>query len=679
MWQARRLHHLHAPCFDAPEVKDNKAVYMHAQRSTKTFRQILLSGIVGSALLIGPTSLSVAQPETSDQVTEALSGVTTTLTGTYLSAKLAQDDQDLALAAHFYAQALEKEPENSLLLERNFALTLAVGKHDVAFKLADRMAEMNALKEAARQKAAKLKTEDADEDTVSVEKQQDDDVDHRITPMVHLALGVKALKGKSYTSAAKNFKAGMDELTNHPVDLLGPAPLRRNLNNPRLLSASAQYGPFALISQTVLHAWAVIGQDRKNLGAALKTLEGFDGSDVNQFFFSLHSGLIAAYAKDYPKAIKYLQESLEADPNSISTADALINALLKAGNEKRANEVLTDFLRSAADREDKMWLKTTYGALKPVASSIRSPQDGAAELFTTLGDALSQENAIEGGALYLQFADYLRTNHDQTNFALARLFERMKQDEMALTHFDKISKDSAIYGRAQRQSGFTLTRLKRPDEAITRLEGLLGDNASDLETVSILSRIFQSEQRYRDSIGLLTRGLDSLKTKRDIHWSLYFLRGSAYDQVKDWPNTEKDMLAALKLFPNQPTVLNYLGYSWVDRGLKLDKAIEMIRQAVALRPYDGFFVDSLGWAHYRMAEYEDAVNFLERAVELRPEDPTITDHLGDAYWKAGRKNEAYFQWNRVKTMQPKDDLLKQVDEKIQNGLIDTQDPSKKEK
>ena len=647
---------------------------MQLQRSPKMLRQFLLSGIVGTALLIGPSSFSVAQPKTSEEVTQALSGISTTLTGTYLSAILAQDDQDLALAAHFFAQALEIEPENSTLLERNFALTLAVGNHDVAFKLADRMAEMNAHKEAAKKEVAKTVA-----DAAAEAKLEKSGTDHRIIPMVHLALGVKALKGKSYASAAKNFQAGVDELTNNPVDLLGPAPLRRNLNNPRLLSASAQYGPFALISQTVLHAWAVIGQDRKNLDEALKTLEGFDGSDVNQFFFSLHSGLISAYAKDYPKAIKFLQESLEADPNSPSTAEALVNVLLKAGNEELANEVLTGFLQSAADREDKTWLKTTYGALKPVASSIRTPQDGAAELFATLGDALAQENAIEGGALYLQFADYLRTDHDRTDFALARLYERMKQDEMALSHYEKIGNSSAIYGRSQRQSGFTLTRLKRPDVAIEQLQALLGDDASDLETVSVLSRIFQSEKRFRDSIALLSRGLDSLSQKRDIHWSLYFLRGSAYDQVKDWTNTEKDMLAALELFPNQPTVLNYLGYSWVDRGLHLDKAIEMIRQAVALRPYDGFFVDSLGWAHYRMAEYEDAVNFLERAVELRPEDPTITDHLGDAYWKAGRKDEAYFQWQRVKTMQPKEDLLKQVNEKIANGLIDTEEASKKAK
>jgi Flp pilus assembly protein TadD len=130
------------------------------------------------------------------------------------------------------------------------------------------------------------------------------------------------------------------------------------------------------------------------------------------------------------------------------------------------------------------------------------------------------------------------------------------------------------------------------------------------------------------------------------------------------------MKRALELFPNQPTVLNYLGYSWVDRGLNLDKALEMIRQAVALRPYDGFFVDSLGWAHYRLKQFKDAVIFLERAVELRPEDPTITDHLGDAYWKVGRKNEARFQWERVKTLNPKKELLEKVEKKLAEGFVE---------
>ena len=650
----------------------------HSRRSS-LFRQFLLASICGLALFSNPVTSRAAQQDATE-LTEALSDLPVTLTGSYLSARIAQQDQDLALAAHFFAKAMEMDPTNPLLLERNFALTLATGQHDLAFKLADRMEEITA-REAANQ-GKSTETADTDSNNDSDEATpifSGSDAEYRIKPMIAMALGVKALKGKNYASAVKSFGDGLDVLQNHPVDLLGPAPFRRSLSNPRLFSASAQFGPFAVISQTVLKAWSLIGQDRANLEAALTLLNTVEEGQVNQFFFSMHSGLIASYAKDYEKAAQHLQQSLDADPNSPITAYALINNLLKAGNTERAEEVMAEFAQSAADEADKEWINTSFADLKPAASMIRTPQDGAAELFGTLGDALAQENAIEGGALYLQFSDFLRADFDRTEYALARLHERMKQDEVALEHYDQVSEKSPIYRRAVRQSGFVLTRLKRPDEAIKRLSGLLEGHASDLETVSVLSRVYQSEDRYRDAIKVLTAGINSISTLRDIHWSLFFLRGSAYDQVKDWTSTEKDMKKALELFPNQPTVLNYLGYSWVDRGLNLDRAIEMIRQAVALRPYDGFFVDSLGWAHYRLAEYEEAVKFLERAVELRPEDPTITDHLGDAYWMNGRRNEARFQWQRVKTMSPKPELLGQVVDKIANGLDESKIPEVKRK
>jgi len=115
-------------------------------------------------------------------------------------------------------------------------------------------------------------------------------------------------------------------------------------------------------------------------------------------------------------------------------------------------------------------------------------------------------------------------------------------------------------------------------------------------------------------------------------------------------------------------VLNYLGYSWVDQGLNLDKAIEMIRKAVSLRPNDGYIVDSLGWAYYRLGRYDDAVRELERAIELRPEDPVINDHLGDAYWKVGRRLESYFQWGHAKDLKPEPEDLEKIKTKLQEGL-----------
>jgi Flp pilus assembly protein TadD len=152
------------------------------------------------------------------------------------------------------------------------------------------------------------------------------------------------------------------------------------------------------------------------------------------------------------------------------------------------------------------------------------------------------------------------------------------------------------------------------------------------------------------------------------HWSVFYSRGIALERSKQWKRAETDFLKALDLEPKQPYVLNYLGYSWVDQGLNLDRAQKMIEQAVELRPNDGYIVDSLGWAHYRLGRYEEAVKELERAVELRPEDPVINDHLGDAYWKVGRRLEARFQWLRARSLNPETDVLAGIEKKLKEGL-----------
>jgi Flp pilus assembly protein TadD len=149
-----------------------------------------------------------------------------------------------------------------------------------------------------------------------------------------------------------------------------------------------------------------------------------------------------------------------------------------------------------------------------------------------------------------------------------------------------------------------------------------------------------------------------------LHYSL----GISYERIKKWPIAEKNFLKALELQPNHPSVLNYLAYSWVEQGLHLDRAQEMIRSAVKQRPRDGYIIDSLGWVLYRLGDLKGAVKQLERAVQIRPEDPTINDHLGDIYWAVGRKNEATFQWNRALTLEPERDQIPKIELKLKSGL-----------
>jgi Flp pilus assembly protein TadD len=149
---------------------------------------------------------------------------------------------------------------------------------------------------------------------------------------------------------------------------------------------------------------------------------------------------------------------------------------------------------------------------------------------------------------------------------------------------------------------------------------------------------------------------------------LYYFRGICFERIKQWQNAEADFKRALELFPDQPHVLNYLGYSWIDQGVHLDEAMSMIKRSVEQRPDDGYIVDSLGWAYYRLGNYDEAVKNLERAVELKPVDPTINDHLGDVYWKVDRMLEAKFQWSHARDLKPEDDELAKIEQKLKVGM-----------
>ena len=188
------------------------------------------------------------------------------------------------------------------------------------------------------------------------------------------------------------------------------------------------------------------------------------------------------------------------------------------------------------------------------------------------------------------------------------------------------------------------------------------------DALTTLGDLFRREKRFPESVEAYDAAIDRIGTIGPQHWRLLFSRGIALERSKNWPRAEKDLLAAIELSPDEPYLLNYLGYSWVDQGIKLDDARRMIERAVELEPQSGAIVDSLGWALYRMGDYAGAVEKLERAAELEPLDPTVNDHLGDAYWRVGRRNEAAFQWRRALNLDPEPDQVGIIEGKIARGL-----------
>jgi Flp pilus assembly protein TadD len=178
----------------------------------------------------------------------------------------------------------------------------------------------------------------------------------------------------------------------------------------------------------------------------------------------------------------------------------------------------------------------------------------------------------------------------------------------------------------------------------------------------------RSHKRYAEAVLYYDRAIALISKPETKHWSYFYARGTCYERLKKWPLAEADLQRAIQLSADQPLVLNYLGYTWIDQNRNLKQGLSLIEKAVRLKPDDGYIVDSLGWAYYRLGNFKEAVRHLERAVELKPEDPTLNDHLGDAYWRVGREREARFQWEQALTLNPEPEEIDKIKRKLQKGL-----------
>ena len=230
--------------------------------------------------------------------------------------------------------------------------------------------------------------------------------------------------------------------------------------------------------------------------------------------------------------------------------------------------------------------------------------------------------------------------------------------------------DSSLRRNAEIQLAVDLDALDRTEEAKGHLDKLVAARPNDLEAVMALGNLLRGRKQFKACADVYGKGVDMVSKPDKQNWLIFYFRGICYERSKQWDRAEADLKKALDLYPDQPHVLNYLGYSWIDQGINLDDGMRMIKRAVEQRPDDGYIVDSLGWAYYRIAKYDDAVKNLERAVELKPEDPTINDHLGDAYWKVGRTLEAQFQWSHARDLNPEPEDLKKIEEKLKTGLLE---------
>jgi Flp pilus assembly protein TadD len=244
----------------------------------------------------------------------------------------------------------------------------------------------------------------------------------------------------------------------------------------------------------------------------------------------------------------------------------------------------------------------------------------------------------------------------------------LRQPEKAIDYYGRVPEKSPYRRDAEMQRALNLAENNQSAEAVKQLKVLLDRDKTDMRTYLALGGVYAQDKNFADAAKIYDAAVEQIKTPERKDWPVFYQRGIAYERLKQWDKAEPNFRKALELYPDQPQVLNYLGYSWVDRGENLDEALGMIKKAVELRPQDGYIVDSLGWAYYMLGRYDEAVVELEKAVKLRPEDPTINDHMGDAYWRVGRLLEATFQWNHAIAGKPEPEDLVKIEEKLKKGL-----------
>ncbi len=433
---------------------------------------------------------------------------------------------------------------------------------------------------------------------------------------------------------------------------------------------NANSGPIGELTSALARAWNKQAQQQSDEG--LQLIEVQKQAEWAQFYLRYHRALIADLGGRRAEARTNYERIFKTDSRTPRTALAYSQHAAHSGDLKLAKAVLkehTDKLATDGHPMARALREQLNGAAR-IPLLVETPRDGMAEVFYGLGEALTSEGGVSIGALYLQMALYLRPEFPFALAALANVHETTKRYDAAISTYDRIPKSTPLDASVNIRKAINLNMLERVDEAQALLEAQAKRDPADVKPLDALGSIMRARKRYDDAIGYYSRAIALLPRPEKQHWSYWYARGTSYERTKKWPLAEADLQKALQLYPDQPMALNYLGYSWIDQNKNLKQGMTLIEKAVALKPDDGYIVDSLGWAHFKLGNFKEAARYLERAVELRPEDPVLNDHLGDALWRVGREREARFQWEQSLTLKPEIEDAIRTQKKLDKGLVD---------
>lgn len=422
---------------------------------------------------------------------------------------------------------------------------------------------------------------------------------------------------------------------------------------------------FSALLQPLLLAWAQ--QGRGQTDAALTSLRPLTEAGRQRGIYALHAAMIADIAERPREAERLVRLALADSPApSLPLARTMAGILMRAGQKVDAERLLDRLGRG----QDDAGLFADTGGRDAVATRrvVASATEGMAEAYLGLATALRGPGSGEFSLALVRLALQLRPRYGPALLAGAEALADEGQYEAALALLERAEPaDPFAPVLALRRAGL-LDRLDKLPEAEAELRRVSAQFPRAFQPMARLGDMYRGRQNWPPAITAYDAAIARIGVPAVTHWPIFYTRGIALERAKRWPEAEADFQRALSLSPEQPLVLNYLAYSWVELGQNLVEARRMLERAVELRPNDGNIADSLGWALYKLGDMPGAVRWLERAVELESQSSVINDHLGDAYWAKGRRREALFQWRRALMLGPEGDEGPKIEGKIANGL-----------
>ncbi len=410
----------------------------------------------------------------------------------------------------------------------------------------------------------------------------------------------------------------------------------------------------------LVESWALMGN-----GSVSDALERFDSIAEEsglEAFAMFHKAMALASVGDFESADQiFAADETRSVLQTRRGVLARVEILSQLEREDEALQLLQTMFSGATDPEIDAVIAALNEEEPLPFTHVNSVREGFAEVFFTVSAALRSEAEPEYTLLYAQIARILRPDHVDALLLTAELFETLEQHDAAIAVFKEVPANDPAYHAAELGRAAALRSSGRAGAGVEVLEQLARSHGHLVTVQSALGDAMRQQDRFEEAVIAYDRAVALTQETGQPSWFLLYARAISHERQGNWEQAEADFRAALELNPGQPQVLNYLGYSLVEKQINLDEALEMIEQAVSASPDSGYIIDSLGWALYRLGRYEEAVPHMERAVELMAVDPVVNDHLGDVYWAVGRYREAEFQWSRALSFIDRGETVEDID------------------